>query len=224
MPSPEPNIRHPAAEIGPRAQRAIDRILEAAREVFLVCGYGGASVERIAEAAGVSRATFYTYFPTKRDALLALGAGKTRRARAVIGELRQLGPTWTEVELRAWGADVFAFLDEYGSFGLAWGQAVYHDDELREAGLKTHLETCRRLGQAMNELRGETSADPTWLGLLVWNMFDGVWNQCRLYSSALSPEDAATEIATFLVGSLRPRELRAHSPLITVPAGPRSPT
>jgi len=205
MPNPdlEPTIRHPAPEIGPRAQRSIDRILEATREVFLARGYGGASIDRIADAAGVSRASFYTYFPTKRDALLALGVGKTRRARAVIRQLRQLGPSWTVDDLRAWTATMFEFLDEYGTFGTAWGQAAHEDDELREAGLKTHLETCRKLGEAMDELRGGPTGDTTLQGLIVWNMYDGVWNQCRLYQPEVTTSDAAPEIVNFLAAVLK---------------------
>ena len=195
----EPTIRHPAPELGPRAQRAIERILDATREVFLARGYGGASIDNIAQAAGVSRASFYTYFPTKRDALLALGAGMSRHARALIRQLRQLGTDWTTDDLRSWAATMFAFLDEYGSFGLAWSQAAHEDDELREAGMKTHLGTCRKLGDAMDELRGRGDGDPTLQGLLVFSMFERVWSQCRLYEPVVTVDDATGELATFLV-------------------------
>jgi AcrR family transcriptional regulator len=205
MPSPElePTIRHPAPEIGPRAQRAIERILDATREVFLARGYGGASIDRIAEAAGVSRAAFYTYFPSKRDALLALGEGMTRHSRALIRQLRQLGTGWTTDDLRKWAVMWFAYLDEYGSFGQAWTHAAHEDEELRQAGMKSHLATCRRLGEAMDELRGRGDGDPTLQGLLVSSMFDRVWSHCRLYEPVVTTDDAAGEIATFLTAVLR---------------------
>jgi len=49
-----------------RKGRKFDQVLEGAREVFLADGFEGASVDDIARAAGVSKATLYSYFPDKR--------------------------------------------------------------------------------------------------------------------------------------------------------------
>ncbi|MBY6066042.1 TetR/AcrR family transcriptional regulator [Leisingera aquaemixtae] len=49
-----------------RTGRKFDQVLEGAREVFLADGFEGASVDKIAKAAGVSKATLYSYFPDKR--------------------------------------------------------------------------------------------------------------------------------------------------------------
>lgn len=46
--------------------RKYDQVLDGAREVFLRDGFEGASVDDIARAAGVSKATLYSYFPDKR--------------------------------------------------------------------------------------------------------------------------------------------------------------
>ncbi|WP_092784106.1 TetR/AcrR family transcriptional regulator [Jannaschia pohangensis] len=46
--------------------RKFDQVLEGARAVFMADGYEGASVDNIARAAGVSKATLYSYFPDKR--------------------------------------------------------------------------------------------------------------------------------------------------------------
>lgn len=46
--------------------RKYEQVLEGARGVFLADGYEGASVDVIAKAAGVSKATLYAYFPDKR--------------------------------------------------------------------------------------------------------------------------------------------------------------
>lgn len=81
-----------------RTGRKFDQVLEGAREVFLADGFEGASVDNIAKAAGVSKATLYSYFPDKRvlfmevvrsacvqqaDASLELAPG-TRRPREVL--------------------------------------------------------------------------------------------------------------------------------------------
>lgn len=56
-----------------RVRNAADKreaILEGARRVFMDAGYGGASMDAIADAAGVSKMTLYRYFDSK-EALFA---------------------------------------------------------------------------------------------------------------------------------------------------------
>ena len=50
----------------PKKGRKFDQVLAGARKVFLCDGFEGASVDDIAKAAGVSKATLYSYFPDKR--------------------------------------------------------------------------------------------------------------------------------------------------------------
>ncbi|WP_425044524.1 TetR/AcrR family transcriptional regulator [Primorskyibacter sp. S87] len=49
-----------------RTGRKFDQVLAGARDVFMADGFEGASVDDIARAAGVSKATLYSYFPDKR--------------------------------------------------------------------------------------------------------------------------------------------------------------
>ena len=49
-----------------RKGRKFDQVVEGARHVFLTDGFERASVDDIAKAASVSKATLYSYFPDKR--------------------------------------------------------------------------------------------------------------------------------------------------------------
>lgn len=49
-----------------RKGRKFDQVVDGARRVFMADGFEGASVDDIAKAAGVSKATLYSYFPDKR--------------------------------------------------------------------------------------------------------------------------------------------------------------
>ena len=49
-----------------RKGRKFDQVVKGARDVFLSEGFEGASVDNIARAAGVSKATLYSYFPDKK--------------------------------------------------------------------------------------------------------------------------------------------------------------
>lgn len=62
-----------------RKGRKFDQVLEGARSVFMADGFEGASVDDIARAAGVSKATLYSYFPDKR--LLFMEVANTECAR-----------------------------------------------------------------------------------------------------------------------------------------------
>ncbi|WP_424927963.1 TetR/AcrR family transcriptional regulator [Amaricoccus tamworthensis] len=52
-------------EMGERARKKLEQLIEGARQVFLEKGFGGASVDDIAREAGISKATMYRYFPDK---------------------------------------------------------------------------------------------------------------------------------------------------------------
>lgn len=54
------------ADIEIKRGRKFDQVLAGARDVFLRDGFEGASVDDIARAAKVSKATLYNYFPDKR--------------------------------------------------------------------------------------------------------------------------------------------------------------
>jgi AcrR family transcriptional regulator len=55
-----------------QVERNRERVLDAARRVFLQRGYGGASLDTIAEEAGFSKGVVYSRFAGKSDLFLAL--------------------------------------------------------------------------------------------------------------------------------------------------------
>lgn len=62
-----------------RKGRKFDQVLTGARKVFMADGFEGASVDDIARAAEVSKATLYSYFPDKK--LLFLEVATTECVR-----------------------------------------------------------------------------------------------------------------------------------------------
>lgn len=89
--------------------RKFDQVLDGAREIFLSAGYEGASVDDIARAAGVSKATLYSYFSDKR--LLFLEVAKQeccRHADLAMSSVDFAGPV-REV-LTVVGAQMVDFL------------------------------------------------------------------------------------------------------------------
>ncbi|MEE4660065.1 MAG: TetR/AcrR family transcriptional regulator, partial [Halieaceae bacterium] len=68
----------------PKRSRTRRRILGAARDLFLADGYSDTTMDAIAAAADISRASLFNYFPSKADLLDALGGDlESRLLRAL---------------------------------------------------------------------------------------------------------------------------------------------
>lgn len=105
MNAPSPSIKR---------GRKFDQVLEGAREVFLQDGFEGASVDVIARAAGVSKATLYSYFPDKSLLFMEVATQECRnQADVALAELDMDLPP--EKVLKAAGTRMLSvFLSEFG--------------------------------------------------------------------------------------------------------------
>ena len=94
--------------------RKFDQVLEGARSVFLTSGYEGASVDEIAKAAGVSKATLYSYFPDKK--LLFLEVAKAEYERQADEAMEWLSDECSVAEWLTHACEIMLeiFLSEFG--------------------------------------------------------------------------------------------------------------
>lgn len=191
-------LRQPSDSIGPRAARTIARIVAATREVFQVRGYAGTTVDEITRVAEVSRASFYTYFPSKREVLLAVGADAASASEALIDRLPDLAGTIAG--LTEWAGDYLRLLDVHGAFAFAWTQAAQEDDDIRVAGMTRHYELCRRLGSRLFASAGRTGGDPGPAGLALMAMFERTWSYAELYTETVTREALVEQCALTMWG------------------------
>src|SRR5258706_10903863 len=90
-------------------------ILEAARKVFAEKGFHEATVDDIAEAAGVAKGTIYLYYESKRDVYFA--ALKLGIAQMHVLLVRELKSALTpEEKLKSLIAAKLAYFDENRDF------------------------------------------------------------------------------------------------------------
>jgi len=194
-------VRSPAKTMGPRALRTSGLIKATAREVFLAKGYYGTSVEEIAEAAGVSRASFYTYFPSKRDLLYALGTDTYSALDGTMKEMRALEAAWSPDDVYEIVRIYLRFLEDHGAFMLVWSQATYGDEALAKAGMRTRLAHARRFGQILQRLSGEEpdpDDDPARFGLAILVMIDRYWSYWRVNEFPFSEEEIVETLGDVL--------------------------
>jgi TetR/AcrR family transcriptional regulator len=194
-------LRQPADALGPRAHQTIARIIEATRDVFLTRGYPGTTIDEIARVAEVSRASFYTYFPSKREVLLAVGAYAASESMGAIEHLAERGST--RAGMIQWVSDYFDLLDVHGSFAFAWTQAAHEDEEIRTAGMKRHLSICRRFGTLLAQTAGRTAEQPAMLGLVAASALERSWSYSQLYADTIERADVIAQAAHALWGIAR---------------------
>jgi AcrR family transcriptional regulator len=98
-----PKTNPPRKRLSAEDRRAA--ILDAALEVFSRRGYNGASIDEIAQAAGISKALIYEHFPSKKDLHVSL---LERHTQQIFLRLAQTAATDDpgEVRLRN-GVDAF---------------------------------------------------------------------------------------------------------------------
>ncbi len=207
--TPAAERRSPAVELGTRARKTVQSILDSARELFLDRGYHSTTVGDITSAAGVSRATFWTYFASKQDVLRALGENIEVEGLALAREFEQLPAGASLDEVTGWVRRHLAFLDTYGAFLHATFQATYSDPELRQWGLDAEIMGARAIGNGLVHLRGDAAVDgvdPVIQGLAVLSMFERFWYQWRVGGLDVDEETVARSLAQLVWGSAQSGE------------------
>jgi AcrR family transcriptional regulator len=126
----------------PRSERAKKAILDAAAELLLLRGRSAASMDAVAERAGVSKATIYRWWPSKEmlalDALVEWAAtmAPMRDTGTLRGDLLALVRPWVrEIRRRPFGRVIAAFLEESQSDpAFAEAYRIRFVEPRREAG------------------------------------------------------------------------------------------
>jgi TetR/AcrR family transcriptional regulator, ethionamide resistance regulator len=83
------NLPARAALAEERRARTRDRLLVAAEAVIAEKGLHGVSIEEFARAAGVSRGTFYNYFPATADLISAMNRRVARHMNGLLAGIAQ---------------------------------------------------------------------------------------------------------------------------------------
>lgn len=175
-------------------------ILEAASTQFSTLGYRRSTTAGICRAAGISSGTFFHYFPTKLDALVAVleSGNEALLAHLAATEARASGvdalmgyASWFEAEITDPGYPVFAA----GFTGVESEPAVAA--ALQAEARLVHEFLLRQIeqGQARAEIRADASATElaTWVSWLL----DGA-AQAAAITPSLDPPPVRASIRAML--------------------------
>jgi TetR/AcrR family transcriptional regulator, mexCD-oprJ operon repressor len=175
-------------------QRVADAILDGAARTFALQGEE-ASMNDIAAAAGVARATVYRYFPSRQALFdeLAQAAVDDAAARLASARIDEVAPE--EGVVRA----VRALVDVGDSFVLLARQRVRADSERFEVRLSLPLRELFERGQADGDIRRDIASarlTESLIGLIV-----GV----RMSTPPLGKEDQIATITGLFLDGARAR-------------------
>ena len=107
--------------VGDRGVRTRQAILDAAMDTFRTEGLHAPSVDDIAEAAGISRATLYQYFESKDQVFVELTRVAAGDLLGVMGRPADLGPNAQGYDsLSRWLAEWARVQDQYKTLYLQW--------------------------------------------------------------------------------------------------------
>jgi AcrR family transcriptional regulator len=158
-------------------------IVRVAFELFGEHGYEDVSVEMIAAAAGISRATFFNYFPQKELILREVAAARAAKLKSVLAEARASVPAPTIdaiVELLLKLTEENARISVQSKKLLL--EAVFHQVsrglllDARDAAIAALTEILRSIGSRKKAatLIAETLFAVFLATMLEWLMRDGV--------------------------------------------------
>lgn len=159
---------------GRKALRTREILVAAAKAQFLERGYEETTVEGIADAANVSRPTFYTYFRSKREALDAVALIASDAMKVVVDALGELPSAWTTDDMAEWVRAYLACQRTHGPWALVWRQAAGVDRDVVESGRANRRYHARKIGKQLRGLGGHAESDPVYDGLIVMAILDSL--------------------------------------------------
>lgn len=198
-------VRDPAGYDGQR-----EMILSNAAQLFAQRGYAGTSMNEVAAACGVSKATLYHYVRDKHDLAVRIAEEHVQRLEAVVEEVLREHET-PEARL---GALIRSFVAEYAMAQNA--QRVLTEDVrfLREEDQQRIIGVERRVvaafARTIAEVRGEDPASKLGkpMAMLLFGMINWMFTWMKP-GRELDPEAIGEIVADLFFGGVRAVELPA---------------
>ncbi|MDQ1287108.1 MAG: hypothetical protein QG622_673 [Actinomycetota bacterium] len=132
--------------------------MEAALRLFAQQGYDETTIDQIAEAAEISRRTFFSYFPSKEDLLFA---GMHRRAEAILRGIEARAPHEPMIDVLTLAAEEMAGHpwdgDPDGDLGRIEIRLIHEVPALQARALYRLSVVEARIAEALQEAYPEAS-------------------------------------------------------------------
>jgi AcrR family transcriptional regulator len=172
-----------------RREETRRQLLDAAGRLFAERGYHGTSVPDIVRAAGVGHGTFYEYFGSRHEILLALtehAASGTRRPRLQSGSVAE--------RVRAEIAWFLADYVQHLQLSKVWHEASTFDGEIAAAMRAERARRVERVRRGLEAAGGRPGIDPTIAAAALTAMLESF--AYRWFVEGDGPGTSAADIVT----------------------------
>jgi AcrR family transcriptional regulator len=140
--------------VGERGQRARERIVEGALQVFGEVGYHECGIQRITEVSGCSRASFYQYFSDKEDLFRQISGRVARLLADLNANIDPVTPDAAgRAALRAWLDGYAELYQAFAPVFVAFQTAAASDGAVASGGARVAVRT-------LATLRSKVSGSP----------------------------------------------------------------
>lgn len=200
---------------GTKANRTRQRLLDAARSVFVKHGYLDTTVDLIVTEAGVARGSFYTYFESKTDVFRHLaGSIDEQVERDVVAFDRPRGGDPLE-NLLISTRNYLAIVRQNADLYRLIEQVAAYDDEVRKGRLRSRQRHVSRVTASIRRWQARGLADPdldapTTAAALV-SMLSGTAQWMYVGGDAIADEDAAVALTSAWARTCGLRRTREES-------------
>jgi len=199
-----PLHRSAQAPLRSRALKTKKHLIETAMILFLQRGYVATTIENIADAAEVSRASFYTYFSSKREIMMVAGHDCRIASWQLFEEFATLDPDDLLPGTRAWVAKYFKFLEQNGGYLLMWQQAALQDPEMRQPGMRGSLKSAKILAKSLRSLGIAKSEDDLLIrSIAIMSLLDRFWYHWWIVKAPFTRKQVLDNLSTMIVASIR---------------------
>lgn len=188
-------------ELGPRARRRRERILEAASALFARQGIERTRVDDLLDEAGISRATFYRAFSSLDEVVEAL---YQRYQQQVV---ERLATDLTQVQERGLAAVIDGVLEEHAERG-AWVRAMYREELRPGRTMRSQHERVAAqtaiIGRWWEESSGKPADDGLITCLILLMQAGGLYSQDLPDDERIRLRDALTTVMSSVIASYKP--------------------
>jgi AcrR family transcriptional regulator len=213
MNASEPPVRRQRLTRAEAKEQTRQRLLESAARAFAEKGFGGASLEEIAESAGYSTGALYANFANKDELFMEVVATRrsraaTRRAEAVAEVFEQRDDPFDALSglfVRVADRDR-EFAPLQAEF---WLYAVRHPAamDVIAAGVSDQVNALEPVvARALDRFGATAGAAPREVTMVMMALFTGLARQRRLDPHAV-PDDLFTRALRWLIAGLRAGDL-----------------
>ncbi|ONH58287.1 TetR family transcriptional regulator [Frankia sp. CcI49] len=177
--------------VGARGSRTRARVVETALGLFEAQGFHGTSVDDIAKAAGVSRATLYQYFESKEQIFIELLQECGTALMRVVRRIGPLEPTELGFDNLHWWLGEWAWVyDRYSTMFVQWANISSPGTPIPEMASRFLADYHERIARRLTA-SGVTGIDPVDAAVVLTTLVNAA-NYTRHVDGAAGPAAGRT--------------------------------